>query len=457
MVAAAPLREAARRPRPIPSGITGSRLYGGQLESLDHNAEVRGARWVGEPGRIGIADKMEADPTVQRSHNTVIDPLIGAFWDVEPASDDPIDLEVANFVEWALFDLLPWERIVERVLTYLRFGFSLHEITADMRPFSRKRFPILGANSSRALVITGFHHRPAPTVHEWVPRERDAAQLARIIQWGPGSDAEDAGMHEVDASWLFRVTWRQEGGNFAGIAPARPQYGPWKAKTLCQVLEMIKHERTAVPTPTITLPDGQVVSATGDEVVEARAILADLRSHERGYAILPGGWKLELKTLDGDINETIKRCDQQIMLVFGSTYELLGDTASGSHALAGTQKTTQNVSIERHASVIASAINQGFDGWSLIERLVRPNYGPDVALPTFRCRALPTRDWTDIFKHMRNLGEIGFLTPGRVTERFVRWVSTIPQETMPYVAEGFRARMGVAANATDANTKEPAK
>lgn len=459
MVAAARLREreAQRRPRPRVAGITGTPIHGGSIADLDQNAEVRGDKWIGTPHSIGIADKMIRDATVKRSHNSVIDPLVGAFWDVEPASDDVVDVEIADFVTWNLLELLPWERICERLLGYIRAGYSLHEVTADIRPISRKRFPILAAAAGgRAFVITGLHHRPANTVHEWEPSKSDSAQLAAVHQWGAGSDAEGTGRFTIPAEWLFRITWEQEGSNFAGYAPSRPQFGPWKAKLLCLVLLMVKHQKTAVPIPFITLPDGSTF-AVEDEVAECEKILSDLNSHERGYAVLPGGFKIDWKALEGNIDETIQGFDQQIMLPFGSTYELLGNKTSGSHALAGTQKTTQNVSIERHASVIASAVNQGFDGWSMIERIVRPNYGPDVMLPTFRCRALPTRDWTEIFKHLRNLGEIGFLTPGRTTERFVRWVSTLPQESMPYVAEGFRARMGVPTNNKDDGAAKEAR
>ncbi len=449
--------KARPQPRPKPTGVTSTRIYNGQLTDLDQNADVRGERWIGTPDKLGVCDKMVRDPTVKRSHNSVVDTLVGAFWDFEPASTDPLDVEIAEFCEYNLFERIAWERFIERSFSYLRYGYSLHEVTADNRRIPVSKFPQLGAKGRGwGYMITDFHHRPSPSVAEWVPRKDNAAQLAAVHQWGAGSDVEDAGDHTIPGDWLFRVTWEQEGANYAGFAPSRPQHGAWKAKTICQVLRMIRHERYAVATPIITLPDGQVLTQADDEVIQAQKIAANFRSNETGYAILPGGWKLEAQNLDGDIEATIKHCDQQIMLAFGGGFELLGNNNSGSHALAGTQKQGQDVAIERHAAIFASAINLGFDGWSVVERIVRPNYGPKVMLPSMRCRALPTRNWVEVFKSIRNLGEIGFITPGRVTERFIRWVSTLPQESMPYVMEGFRARMGISPEKTPAEPEKAA-
>ena len=428
----------APAPRPRIVGVTGTQIHAGRIADLDQNTEVRDEKWIGTPGHIGIADKMVRDPVVNRSHASLIGPLVDAFWDVDAASESPLDLEIADFVSHNLFERVSWARFVEQVLTFIRYGVSLFEQTDELQPISTTRFP-LHPGRGRGLVLTGLHHRPAPTIYEWVPNARNAAQLALLRQWSTGSDTETGGVVEIPASRLLRFTWEQEGANFRGFAPARAQYGAWKAKLVFLVLEMIKHEKAHVPTPVITLPDAQ--TAGEDEIAEAEAILVAYRSHEKGYVVLPGGYKLDLKTIDGttDIHETITRLDQYILFPFAANYEVLGQNGTGSHALAGTQKSTQEIVLARFATFISDTLNIGADGWSLVERLVRANYGRDVALPRIVARSLPTRDWSKVLPHLRTLGEIGMLTPGYTTERFIRDVIAFPQETRPYVPVGTRA------------------
>lgn len=427
-------------------GVVGTPLYGGRIDDLDPNPEVRAELWRGTPDRRGIADEIILDPVIKRSHDSVKGPLLGALWDMDPASEDAQGLEVADLCEHILFERLPWHRILDQSMTYLRYGTAVFEYTDALAPVSRTRFP-LHPGRGRGYVVSGLHHRPAPTIAEWIPDATDPSRVAAMRQWGAGSDVERAGLTEpIDARYLVRLTWEQEGGNFWGFAPARPQYAGFKSKVLCLVLEMIKHERAHVPTPVIELGGGTgTFEVTDDEIEEARKVLRDLRSHERGYAILPNGMKLTLATIDGttDIHQTITRCDEYNLMVFAAGYERLGSQGSpGSHAMAGTQKSTQEITLDRHAAFICEAFNVGADGHSLIERIVRENYGPGVPLPRLVVRALPTRDWSKVLPVVRNLGEIGFITPGRKTERFIRWVLALPQETEPYVPEGSRARVG---------------
>lgn len=433
------------RPRSRGVGLVGTPLYSGRIADLDPNAEVRAELWRGTPTRRGIADSIILDPVIKRSHDSVKGPLLGALWDMDPASDEPLDLEIADLCEHILFERLPWNRFLDQSMTYIRYGAALFERTDAFAAISTKRFPRHRGRGT-GYVITGLHHRPAPTIYEWLPDADDPSRVAGVRQWGAGSDVEAAGPGEViDAKYLLRLTWEQEGGNFWGFAPARPQYAGYKSKVLCLVLEMIKHERSHVPTPVINLGEGSTTEVSEDDIAEAQRILRDLRSHEKGYAILPNGMTLKLETIQGttDIHQTITRCDEYNLLVFGAGYELLGRQGSpGSHALAGTQKSTQEITLDRHAAFICEAINVGQDGYSLIERIVRENYGPSVALPRLVVRALPTRDWSKVLPVVRNLGEIGFMTPGRKTERFIRWVLALPQESEPYVPEGTRAKVG---------------
>ena len=84
---------AALRPRAF--GGAGTLINGGTIDDLDANSALRGDLWYGTPYNLGIADKMIRDAHVAKSLHYITGPLRAASWDFEPASNEPIDREIA--------------------------------------------------------------------------------------------------------------------------------------------------------------------------------------------------------------------------------------------------------------------------------------------------------------------------------------------------------------------------
>lgn len=399
-------------------------VWSGRIDDLDQNRELRNEGWYGTPHKLGTAGQMMRDSHVRQSVAAIRDPLEGAHWDFEAASKEPIDLEVAAFCRWVFFDRLSWSRTLQRLTNYVRDGFSLLEPIEEVVALPRGRFP-LHPGHTLGVALSDLEERPAWSVHQWEQRAGKATQLDGIVQWIPGGDGEASGFPMVPADQLLRFTWDQEGANYAGFAPLRPAFGPWKVKSLLQIVDAIRHEREGAGVPRMRLPEKP---AEGD-AEQAEKILTDMRANAKGYIILPFGFEFAWETTKGistGIGEAIERCNRDIAFNTGTAWMLLGGAGNGSWALASEQRGQYALSLEKHARFVETGFNFGADGWSVVAHLVRLNYGHRVAVPRLVARNMPTRDWSKILPVVYQLGLAGFLRGDDTTESFIRQVLYMP-------------------------------
>lgn len=407
-------------------GGAGTLITHGLVEDLDHNTATTGDKWYGSPWRIGIARKMLRDPHVRQAYETRTVPIRAADWDFEPASDSPIDREAADFCRYVFFERLNWDETLRLALGHIADGFALLEATDDIDEIPASRFP-LHSGRGRGVVLTGLHPIPAWTVCGFHATKGDPLKLAEIEQYLLGADSEDPGTRRISADRVVRITSDQEGADFSGLPLMRSAYGAWKVRQLLLVVDAIRHERQN-GTPTISLPE----DATDDDIDAAEAILEAMRANEKGYMVLPHGFEFAWNSTtisDGtEIKEAIKRCEQDIAHVFGAAFMLLGSSsANGSYALASTQEGQYRIQVELLAQSLAAVFNHGNDGWSVVERVVRLNYGADAGIPRLVARNTPTRDWGDIMPTLASLKAAGVITPDDRLERFVRKVMRLPE------------------------------
>ena len=421
------ITEADAETRSSTRGGAGTRIIGGVVYDVDHNKDVRGSKWFGEPGKLGIAGQMEREPYVRTGLRAIRSPIIGAHWVFEPASKDPLDVEIADFCTFAVFECTAWREVLRTIFNYLRDGFSMFEVTDDVREIPTARFPSHPGKGS-GVVITGFHQRPAWSISQFHQSRQDPTKLQAITQYLQGSDGEDAREAKIPADRLLRFTWEQEGADFTGLAPLRSAYAPWKQILPYRTLEAIAHERQHVGIPTVTLG----ANSAPDDKDKIKEVLAEVRSHERGYLVFPPGTEFEWSNANTgsagtDINRSIERCGFEILLNLDVGFLLLGQKNVGSFALAASQEGHHFINLETHAAFIADRLNLGSDGWSLTERIVRMNYGAGVALPHARARNLPTRDWSKTLPLVHNLTISKHITPDDPTEDYLREIFTLPK------------------------------
>ncbi len=410
-------------------GGTGVSVWGGHLQDDDQNADLRGSNWYGEPGVIGVASKMMRDGHIRRSFSALTKPVRSAVWDVKAASSAAIDFEAADYVRWNFFEQLKWKEALRGAQYHLRDGFALLEVTDDVVSIPAGRFP-LHPGQGKGIAITGFHQRPAWTLDRWYPSKTNSAQIDGIDQCLSGGDAEPLGRVFIPADRLLRFTYEQEGGNYAGLAALRSAYGAWKTKLTFLVLEAIRNEREAVGTPRLKLPE----EAGEEEIALAQTILSEMRSHEKGYLILPHGFEFQWEVADTKgqadaIAAAIERCNRDIAYNVGAGFMLLGITGdSGSFALAQTQQGQYQIELDSEADFLADVFNHGSDGWSPIRRLIDLNYGVDVATPRIIARNMPTRDWSKIMPVIHNLLVSGGIRRDKPLRDHIREALILPPE-----------------------------
>lgn len=414
--------------RPHRQGGVGTRIQGGIIDDDDQNVLTRGEKWYGSPDSIGISRRMVDDAHVAQSLAIKRAPLVAATWDFEPASQAPIDLEVADFCRMAFFERSNWGKFIGDATLYMRDGFSLIEETDGAQPIPQERFP-LHKGRGVGIIPTGFYRLPAWTVDRWSQRKDNPSQLESVEQWILGSDDEEGRRQSVDASRLIRFTQDQEGADFAGNPYLRRVFGPWKIKQTLMIVDAIRHERYGVDVPTLTLPEG----ATQEDFDVAEAILLELRAYEKGYLALPYGnvFSWTGGSSEGTkIGDAIERQNRDIAFNMGGGFMLLGLSSpggGGSYALSQSQTGQYEIQLETDADFIAAVINHGSDGWSIVDRIVGLNYEPEVGRPRLRARNMPTRDWSKILPVFHNLTMSGHITPSAKTESFVRDVLAFPQ------------------------------
>lgn len=417
-------------PRPRFTGGAGLSVFAGQIDDwLDNNSKTRGRAWYGQQGSPGWGHQMLSDPHVRRARDAIVDPVVGATWDFEPASDDPLAREVADFCRFAFFECTAWESFLGTAMrAYVRDGFSIFEVTDDARPVPQDRFTS-HPGAGQGVVPTGFHYRPGYTVEEWLQGRRDPTQLAGVRQYLPGSDQEQAGVRTIRSRRFVRFTWEQEGANFDGSPILRSAWGPWFAKRLLMRIEVMSHEKNHLALPFVTLPDGTDGNTADEEIDKLASAISKFRAHENGYYVLPGGYGVDFKSggANTPIQQTIDRLNIDIAHNVSAAFMLLGMKSVGSYNLATTQQGQFDIGLNKHAAFVANVLNNGADGWSPIERIVSLNYGSNAPRPRLIARNMPTVDWTKVLPELTKAVQAGIVQPDDQLDAFYRKVMQAPK------------------------------
>lgn len=413
-----------------PDGGAGLDIFAGQLRDwLDENTKTRGYNWAGRPGVLGESYKMQVDAFVRQGRDATVNPLLAAYWDVEEGADTPLGKEIASFVAWNLFDVLPWQFVLQTACNgYIRDGVALFEKTEDVIDLPEGKFP-LHPGKTQGVALNGLHYRPTWTIAEW-RQAKDPSKLKSVLQYLVGSDVEKAGFKEIASEHLLRFTWEQEGANFEGNSIYRSVWGYWFAKRILMRIELISHEKNHVAQPFIEMPNETDVNQATDDLERLAADLKNFRAHHQGYHLIPPGYAVNFKSgaANTPIRATIDALDFAIMLGFGAAFLLLGRKSTGAgYALAETQAGQHALSLQKHASFIETVFNVGMDGHSIIKQLVMMNYGPNAPVPKLKVRNLPTVDWKSALPVVYQGLDMGALKMDDVLDTFIRKVLMLPK------------------------------
>ena len=266
-------------------GASGTQFFAGILTGEEYNAELSG------DALYRTVDHMwRSCPQIAALMAVLTLPLTqGKRW-IQAASDDPLDVEVAQFVQDNLFGGLtrPFSDIEEEsTRAWLRDGVSVLE-----KVYS-KPDPEDGKVRLRKLAP-----RPAKTIKYWFPNQDD--ELDRIVQlvYVPDETGTTGSFQyrEIVGPKIVRFTHQQEANNFLGISVLRPAYKPNYMLDQLERLACVAAERMAAGVPVFSEPQGPVQPA---DRATAAAALSSLHAHEKMYLIEPYGWAFRFESATG--------------------------------------------------------------------------------------------------------------------------------------------------------------
>lgn len=331
-------------------GRSGTYIFNGFISGEEYNLDLQ--------GKYGLEQydiMRRSDPTVHAALIVVKNPIIGATWDIEPASSDPVDVEAAQFAKRELFGRkIQWPDVVREGLTALDFGHSLFEIVLESTEFNGK--PRIG--------LKKLASRKQRSILKW---EIDGGNPG-ITQITP-----QGGIIPIPRDKLVYIVNEREGDNYEGISLLRFAYKPWKIKDALELMNAIALERMAIGIPVVQ--KGVNNETIGDdELKKLRLALQDIRANEEAYLEIPASVTLSMLDMKAqstkDVMPTIEHQDKQITLSVLAQFLMLGQTGgSGSRAVSADHSALFVKSLE----AVARTIQQPFQE-DVINKLIDLNY-----------------------------------------------------------------------------------
>jgi hypothetical protein len=361
-----------------------------------------------------VYNKMRrSDPQVRKVLSAITSPIKSATWSFEAASDEAKDVEAAALMERIFFTDLDYDHKLGEILTFLAHGYSLFEVIHENKE-SSEFGPYTG--------LANLAFRNQTTITEWRVDPR-TSHLTEVHQ-------EQSGDADVDV-WLKTDTllmfFNEREGDDNGFPLLRPLYGPYKRKLLIETLKMIGIERSAIPTPTLEVPDN--ISPKDDEYKAAVNILNTFTSAENAYITYPKGWELNLHQNSGfdpmKLEDSIKREDEKMAGAILATFLELGTGGNGgAYALGENLERFFAQVIASFAKAIANTINT-----KLVPNLIRLNYGDELeVMPKITFTGITDKVGKEFMEIVTGYTNAGVVNKDEQLEDHVRKVHGLPKK-----------------------------
>lgn len=416
-----------RRPPPLDElGASGLRRQGSQIWE-ERLQELRGHQ-----GRILLREMRINDPVIASVFTAVENALLQATWRVKPASDDPADQEVADFVASCLHDMsFSWHTTLQFVLQMLEQGFSLLEITYKRR-LGPHNHPPSQHNDGR-IGWRKLAPRPAETIVGWEFDENGGLQAA--IQELPNGKQVKLPIQRL---LLFRTT-AAPANSPEGIPIHRAMYLAWWYSQNIAEIEGIGIERDLAGIPVVYLGYDCTLQGSRSDYELAKELVVNLRNDEQTGVVIPKpklgtagegrGMLLELLSTGGrrqyNTSDILNRYDHRKATAVLAQFIMLGVQETGSYALAKSQAELFSLAVSSWLHNIADTFNR-----HAIPRLLAYNTFPKASgLPKLVPSPISMPDLEAVATFITQLRTAGALTPDPELERHLRQIAHLPEPT----------------------------
>jgi len=396
---AAPSREQAEREvKLVDKEVAGGSFYEdtigtNELGNLDTLIQHKG---------LGVIDEMLTDDAIGAFMRMRKEARLATSYDIEPAGKDAIDLEVAEFVRWALFEYCEtaFRDILRHLYSAIEYGYSLAEKVLAMVPD--------GKYKGKYAYIRVVPQKP----HLYSFRLENGKRLAEngIVNTVMGRS------RELPTAKFLHYAYNSEWGNPYGKSDVARAYNWYVLKKYSRRFLAIYLERMA----------SGFVDASFDETVTSterenlKKMLEGISA--KTWMMHPSGVTVNIRESSGTGGATFNNSISLMNIFIARTLltpDLLGFSAkpSGSYALGRTHLDMYTWVLKAMGEDVQHIVRDG-----LIEPLVLMNYGPEVAVPRFVFEPITMSDKLEILTSFYAAVEKGIFNPMEITDEQREWV-----------------------------------
>lgn len=379
-------------------GVSGVAIQGGQILSDDYNPQLNGKTAI-----RAYEQMRRSDATVNAALDAIKLPIQSADFTVDPASEDEADQEVADFIYDCLHHVIDWDKFLGEALTFLDFGYCVHEMVFEPREI----------NGSLRIALAKLAYRKQTTIEKWETEGGQPGITQRSL---------DGKAYSIPEIKLVRLTRKQEGDNYQGISILRTAYRHWYIKDKLYKIDAVGHERHALGVLDITVPKG----ATEKDKARIRKLARGLRANQEMYLEHPEGWEIQFidnkaNTLK-DIEPSINHHDRQIMKnVLAQFLEIGSAGSSGTRNVSEDQSRLFELAVQTVAKQIVTALQN-----TVVRALVDLNY-TNREYPTLRVGKISDDNVPVISEAVAKLKQAGAFHPTKGDENTFRRMIGAPE------------------------------
>lgn len=422
-------------------GRTGLKTTGGRI----HEEFLRQFR---DPRRrvAAFTELHDNEPLISGTFFAIKQLIKRAKWRVEPGGKKLKDKKTAEFVESCLQDMsLSWEDTLDEILSFVLFGYSLHEIVYKFRngpqnPDSMFRSQFNdGRIGWRKLPI-----RAQDTIEKWFyTPEGELLGVEQLLTNSFVISATPPIRIPIEKLLLFKTVSYKE--NPEGRSIFRASWVPYFYKKNIQNIEAIGIERELNGIPVFKIP-AKLMSSDASPEEQAvydtfKEAAKNIRVDEMHGVVLPSDrddkghplYELELLSTTGrkgiDVEKVIQRLNRELLISIMADFLLLGHESVGSFALSSDKTRMFAIAIEGFMGQVKTIFNK-----HAIPRLLDINGIRVDALPTLHHGDIETEALIEVTESMKHLAEAGIdLNDDEIKGELLRraGINAMPKITKP--------------------------
>jgi len=413
-------------------GVSGLVQYGGKVQE-DFLRQLQ--------GRQGVANYREMadnDPVVGAILHSVEMLIRGVDWSVD-ASDvnDEQAVAYASFVAECMQDMSEsWSDTLSAILSFLTYGFSVHEIVYKRRQGEHGDAPSKfndGLIGWKKLPIRG-----QSTIYDWDIDSNGGINGCTQEQFLGDTFGKNDVFIPIEKMLLFRTTTKMN--NPRGKSVLRNAFIPWYFKAKIQEIEAIGIERDLAGMPVAYVPpqllSDNATQAESSALNAIKELVRNIKRDEQEGIVFPlaydpdtGNPAYDLKLLSTggrrqfDTNAIIERYDNRIAMALLADFILLGHQQTGTQALSVSKIQLFLDSLSAWLEGIAGVFNQHG-----IPRLLRLNGMDTSKMPQLNFTAPDNVNLGELGTFIQQLAQSGApLFPDIQLEDYLRDAAGLPR------------------------------